>query len=143
MTRIALFLTAVPLAAVLAHALNRLLDRRLAALQLAARRAPRSALRRGLSIALALALSMSAAPLLAETGQPACTSIDCSLMADASRVNELWKRASNDRAVVVTRSRIPMSDSLRKRLELETGNAGTGEDQRSLSTEDRWAARHP
>lgn len=108
MTRIVLFLTAIPLAAVLALVFNTLLEGRLAATEKLARRASESTFRHGLSIAFVLTLSLAVAPALAESAEPACTSIDCSLIVDAVRVDQLWKNESDGGGVLIAQSPIPV-----------------------------------
>ena len=117
MTRIALFLTAVPLALALATLLNLLLDRRLAAVarpDLIARR--RAALRNGRLLPLLAVALLSAAPALATQGEAGVTddgaSIESALRADAESVERLWSVSTGD-VVLIAQEPIPaLGDTL-------------------------------
>ncbi len=105
MIRIAIFLTAIPLAAALAMAFNALLDRRLAAVRQTARH--RTPLRlRGLLALLALTSITAPASAAIPAGET-CAEIECSLSVEAERVEDLWK-ANPTRVVLVAQSRIPV-----------------------------------
>lgn len=106
MTRIAIFLTAIPLAAALAMLFNALLDRRVAALAKVVRR-PSTPRLRGL-LAFVVLTSMLTAPVLASQGrETGCAEIECSLAVDADRVESLWTDRSTG-IVLVSQSRIPV-----------------------------------
>ncbi len=110
MTEIAIFLTAIPLAVALAMLLNTLLDRRLAAVTHTLRRSTTSKLR-GLLVLLALG-SLATTPARAANSPganpQACAEFECSLVADAERVEELWRRAPRG-VVLVSQDSIPTS----------------------------------
>ena len=108
MTRIALLLTAIPLAAFLATLLNALLDRQFATTR------PRPTIRTPSGRALLLVLTL--APFAAHAAHAAspeakdaadCQAIDCSLEVDADAVETLWG-ASASGVELVSQSRIPV-----------------------------------
>jgi hypothetical protein len=97
MTRIVLFLTAVPLAAILALVLNRLLER--AAL--------------GIFATALLTLSLAtAAPVAATQESPdaTCDSFECSLAVDRAKLDELWTKSQPRKVKLLYQSRIPMTE---------------------------------
>lgn len=121
MTGFLLFLTAVPLAAILALLLNSLLDRRTAEERDWLDPASQSKTYRLRSLAalaaVASALLLVPAPASAQTDRADaasnCTNLDCSLEADREAVERLWSGAPDGLEVVVTQSTIPIRfDSL-------------------------------
>ena len=110
MTRIVLFLTSIPLAAVLALALNTLLERRLAAVRLT-RQSRLHGRRTHLWIAV-LAVSLWVTPAFAEgpgrAEDRSCITASCALSIDSASVDALWDREPSGGVVLVAQSRIPV-----------------------------------
>lgn len=135
MTGFLLFLTAVPLAAILALLLNTLLDRRTADGRdwLAPASQSKTYRLRSLAGLAAVATALLLAPALASaqterTEASDCTSLDCSLEADTEAVERLWSSAPGGLEVIVSQSRIPVRlDTLD-----ETRDAGS-----SITADDR------
>jgi hypothetical protein len=105
MTRIVLFLTAVPLAAILALVLNSLLER--------ATERPR-VLKSFVFFVFVAALTMlgAASPAAARTEAPEqrCGSIECSLTIDKQQLDDLWSRLQPKKVRLLYQSRIPVTE---------------------------------
>ena len=102
MTRIVLFLTAVPLAAILALVLNKLLER-------AAE--PREITKSLVFLAFVSSLLISpfATPAAASTEAP-CHRIECSLEVDRQALDTLWQSSQPKKVKLLYQSRIPVTE---------------------------------
>lgn len=143
-----LFLTAVPLAALLALLLNTLLDRRTLDRREWPAPSPEAKTNHLRSLAglaaVATALLLTPAPARATADPPKsseCTRIDCSLEADAEAVQRLWSSAPDDLDVIVAQSRIPVRFS--EVVEPTDAGASSTADDRSESVAEPRAAETP
>jgi len=105
MTRIVLFLTAVPIAAILALILNSLLER--------ATERPQVSKTLAFLVSAVVLLGLGAtAPATAHSGptDEVCATLECSLTVDKQALDELWSSSQPKRVKLLYQSRIPVTE---------------------------------